>query len=170
MTNEENVASSWCVMKNKSGCFLLVLGILFGLIGLWTSLFLAPWAFVGAPPPDYAAAALCYSPLVVAVILIVLGLRQPKPAMHMDSIPTPQGAEQLLQFFQKMNHDYPGEPWHQGTELCQRWVLLQSKGATQAEIDECLAVLEAGMNRYGSRWLDLNYQFREWARSQGHRA
>ena len=64
----------------NTGCGLLLLAGLFGLIGACTSLFLAPgaflapqWAFVHSRQ-EYAFRALCYSPLAVAAFLLVKGL------------------------------------------------------------------------------------------------
>jgi hypothetical protein len=57
-------------MKNAVGFGLLVLAVIFGLLGAWTAMELAPWAFVGAGPPDYGFAVLCYSPLAVAFLLL----------------------------------------------------------------------------------------------------
>jgi hypothetical protein len=83
-------------MTKLVGFVLLGLGVIFGLVGLWTSLDLAPWAFVGPPqaPPDYGWLAICYSPLALAAILIVIGvvvlLRSPTPKQF-----TPEGAEKV---------------------------------------------------------------------------
>jgi hypothetical protein len=57
-------------MKNAVGCGLIVVAAVFGVIGAWAAMFLAPWGFVGSGPPDYGFVILCYSPLVVAACLL----------------------------------------------------------------------------------------------------
>jgi hypothetical protein len=63
-------------MRMLAGFVLLGLGVIFGLVGGWSALVLAPWAFVGNPAltPDYVWLVLCYSPLALAVVLFGIGL------------------------------------------------------------------------------------------------
>jgi hypothetical protein len=78
-------------------------------------------------------------------------------------------AEKFLRYFEGVAGQYPGEHWRDGAELCRRWLALLSSGATQPDIDEFVARLEAEKNQ-GSGWLDLSMQFRRWARANGFRA
>jgi hypothetical protein len=63
-------------MRKFAGFILLGLGVILGLVGVWSALVLAPWAFVGAEhlPPDYVWLALSLSPLLLSAILLVTGL------------------------------------------------------------------------------------------------
>jgi hypothetical protein len=71
----------------KVGFILLGVGVISGLVGAWSALAVAPWAFVGPGPTPPGVTTLtlviCYSPLAVAVVLFVIGfallLHSPKP-------------------------------------------------------------------------------------------
>lgn len=73
---------------------------------------------------------------------------------------------ELLEYFEATNRAYPGEHWRNGAEMCRWWLRLISSGATQSDVDEFVARLEAEKD-YGSGWLDLGLRFRGWARSRG---
>ena len=87
----------------------------------------------------------------------------------MAEIRLPRGADELLQYFEGVNREYPGAQWRNGADMCRRWLQLITLGATQADVDEFVARLESE-NNYGSGWLDLGMQFRHWARTQGFTA
>jgi uncharacterized BrkB/YihY/UPF0761 family membrane protein len=64
---------------------LLGLGAFFGIVGVFSARVLAPLAYIGPPGSvDYGVLALFYSPLALAVVLLVNGfillLRRAKPA------------------------------------------------------------------------------------------
>lgn len=80
----------------------------------------------------------------------------------------PRGAEELLQYFEGVDRDYPGEHLRNGAEMCRRWQVLMTTLPTQADIDTFVARLEAEPN-FGTGWLDLGMQFRHWALQQGFR-
>jgi hypothetical protein len=86
----------------------------------------------------------------------------------MDEIRLPVGATELLAYFEGISRDNPDPHWHNGAEMCRRWMSLTSRPSTQAEIDEFVARLETEPTP-GSAWIDLGLQFRHWARSQGFR-
>ena len=78
----------------------------------------------------------------------------------------PHGADELLEYFESVNREYPSRHWRDGAEMCRRWRGLISSGATQADVDEFVARLESEKD-CGAGWLDLGLQFRHWARSRG---
>jgi len=82
---------------------------------------------------------------------------------------TPIDEERLLRYFESVDRMYSGEHWRNGAEMCRRWLQLHRDGATQGDVNQFLARLEAASDS-GSGWLKLGMRFRPWARSQGFHA
>ena len=88
----------------------------------------------------------------------------------MAEIRLPHGANELLQYFEGVNREYPGEHWRNGAEMCRRWLLLADvPGVSQVDIDAFVARLRSEPNP-GSGWTDLGMQFKYWARTRGFAA
>jgi hypothetical protein len=86
----------------------------------------------------------------------------------MGEIKLPNGAMELLRYFEAVGKAYPSDDhWRNGAEMCRKWhLLLTADHQTQAEVDALLKRLESEPEP-GSGWYDLNLQFRHWARSRG---
>ncbi len=85
----------------------------------------------------------------------------------MGELRLPVGAEQLLRYFEGVDREYPGEHWRNGAEMCRRWLSLTGvPRVSQSEVDDFITRLEAERSP-GSGWIDLDLQFRHWARSRG---
>ena len=61
-------------MKNLAAIVQLLLAGIFGIVGIWSAVTLAPWAFVGRGGPDYVWLVICCSPFLVATVLLATGL------------------------------------------------------------------------------------------------
>jgi hypothetical protein len=81
----------------------------------------------------------------------------------------PQGAAELLAYFEGVSRANPHPHWRAGAEVCRRWMVLADGPVTQAEIDRFVARLESEPTP-GRGWIDLDLQFRHWARGQGFAA
>lgn len=86
---------------------------------------------------------------------------------------TPMGAQwadKLLQYFEGVNWQDPGDHWRDGAEMCRRWLcLLSAEDVSQRDVDTFIARLRMEPNR-GTGWIELDIQFRHWARSRGFAA
>lgn len=87
----------------------------------------------------------------------------------MREVALPTGPEQLLQYFEAAARESGDPHWRNGVEACSRWLALIDGIVTQTEIDQLIAWLDAEPDP-GSGWLDLELQFRAWARDQGFTA
>lgn len=87
----------------------------------------------------------------------------------MGQMQLPVGADELLRYFEGVSREHAGEHWHNGVEMCRRWLQLIATGATQIDVDEFVARLQSEKD-HGSGWVDLGLQFRHWARSRGFTA
>jgi hypothetical protein len=74
----------------------------------------------------------------------------------------PNGPEELLNYFEDVNRDYPDQRHRDGAEMCRLWMNLKSLGASQSDVDEFRSRLRDSPHK-GSAWLDLEMQFEKWA-------
>lgn len=81
----------------------------------------------------------------------------------------PTGPEQFLQYFEDAARESDDPHWRNGVETCTRWLALTDGLVTQTEIDQLIARLDAEPDP-GTGWVDLDLQFRAWARDRGFTA
>jgi hypothetical protein len=89
--------------------------------------------------------------------------------MTMRMTRLPRGAQELLEYFQGVNREYPEKHWENGIRMCEEWLSMSRRSdVTQTEIDNFLIRLTSEKNP-GSGWIDLGMQFGAWARDHGFR-
>lgn len=89
--------------------------------------------------------------------------------IKMTEIALPTAPEQLLHYFEAVARKSGDPRSRNGAEMCARWLALIDRFVTQAEIHQFLERLSAEPDP-GTGWLDLELQFRAWARDKGFAA
>jgi len=83
-------------------------------------------------------------------------------------IPLPEGPERLRSYFAGVSAMNPGQPqWTNGVMMCDWWLrLCTAASVTQIDIDLFIRRLDEEKHK-GSGWIDLDLQFKHWARGRG---
>ena len=81
----------------------------------------------------------------------------------------PVGASELLRYFEDVDGEYPDPHWRRGAEMCREWLRLMSGPVAQQDVDDFVRRLTSEPSP-GSGWVDLDMQFRAWARDRGFQA